>query len=137
MCRLIDRPLRPSFPKGYRNETQVVLTVLGADQVNPYDVVAINASSAALMLTGLPFEGPIGGVRLAYSTEGEWIPYPTFEEQDEATFQIVIAGREVNGEIAIMMVEASGTEKAWDYYEAGAPKVTESVIAGGLDAAKV
>ncbi|WP_426572449.1 polyribonucleotide nucleotidyltransferase [Aquihabitans sp. McL0605] len=137
VCRLIDRPLRPSFPKGYRNETQVVITVQGADQVNPYDVVAINAASAALMLTGLPFEGPIGGVRLAYSQDGQWIPYPTFEEQDEATFQIVVAGREVNGEIAIMMVEASGTEKAWTYYEDGAPKVTESVIAGGLDAAKV
>jgi polyribonucleotide nucleotidyltransferase len=137
VCRLIDRPLRPSFPKGYRNETQVVITVQGADQVNPYDVVAINAASAALMLTGLPFEGPIGGVRLAYSQDGQWIPYPTFEEQDESTFQIVVAGREVNGEIAIMMVEASGTEKAWTYYEDGAPKVTESVIAGGLDAAKV
>ncbi|WP_421119607.1 polyribonucleotide nucleotidyltransferase [Aquihabitans daechungensis] len=137
VCRLIDRPLRPSFPKGYRNETQVVITVQGADQVNPYDVVAINAASAALMLTGLPFEGPIGGVRLAYSQDGQWIPYPTFEEQDESTFQIVVAGREVNGEIAIMMVEASGTEKAWSYYEDGAPKVTESVIAGGLDAAKV
>ncbi len=137
VCRLIDRPLRPSFPKGYRNETQVVITVMGADQVNPYDVVAINAASASLMLTGLPFEGPIGGVRLAYSTDGEWIPYPTFEEQDEATFQIVIAGREVNGEIAIMMVEASGTEKAWTYYEDGAPKVTEAVIAGGIEASKV
>jgi len=137
VCRLIDRPLRPSFPKGFRNETQVVITVQGADQVNPYDVVAINAASASLMLTGLPFEGPIGGVRLAYSTDGEWIPYPTFEEQDDSTFQIVVAGREVNGEIAIMMVEAGGTEKAWSYYEDGAPKVTESVIAGGLDAAKV
>jgi polyribonucleotide nucleotidyltransferase len=137
VCRLIDRPLRPSFPKGFRNETQVVITVQGADQVNPYDVIAINAASASLMLTGLPFEGPIGGVRLAYSQDGQWIPYPTFEEQDESTFQIVVAGREVNGEIAIMMVEASGTEKAWSYYEDGAPKVTESVIAGGLDAAKV
>ena len=135
-CRLIDRPLRPSFVKGLRNEVQVVVTVLGADQTNPYDVVAINAASASLMLTGLPFEGPIGGVRLAYSQDGEWIPYPTFEEQEESTFQIVVAGREVDGEIAIMMVEASGTEKAWSYYEAGAPKVTEAVIAGGLDAAK-
>jgi polyribonucleotide nucleotidyltransferase len=136
VCRLIDRPLRPSFPKGFRNETQVVITVQGADQVNPYDVIAINAASASLMLTGLPFEGPIGGVRLAYSQDGEWIPYPTFEEQDESTFQIVVAGREVDGQIAIMMVEASGTEKAWSYYEAGAPKVTEAVIAGGLEAAK-
>jgi polyribonucleotide nucleotidyltransferase len=136
VCRLIDRPLRPSFPAGYRNETQVVITVLGADQDNPYDIVAINAASAALMLSGLPFEGPIGAVRLAYSQEGEWIPHPTFEETEESTFQIVVAGREVNGAIAIMMVEASGTEKAWDYYQAGAPKVTEAVIAGGLESAK-
>ena len=137
VCRLIDRPLRPSFPKGYRNETQVVITVLGADQTNPYDIIAINAASASLMLTGLPFEGPIGAVRLAYSQDGQWIPHPTYEEQDESTFQIVVAGREVNGEIAIMMVEASGTEKAWSYYENGAPKVTEEVIAGGLEACKV
>ena len=136
VCRLIDRPLRPSFPKGFRNETQVVITVLGADQTNPYDIISINAASAALMLTGLPFEGPIGAVRLAYSTDGEWIPHPTYEEQDESTFQLVVAGREVNGQIAIMMVEASGTEKAWSYYQDGAPKVTESVIAGGLEACK-
>ncbi|HEX2576028.1 MAG TPA: polyribonucleotide nucleotidyltransferase [Aquihabitans sp.] len=135
-CRLIDRPLRPSFAPGYRNETQVVITVLGADQVNPYDVVAINASSASLMLSGLPFEGPIGAVRLAYSTDGEWIPHPTFEEIEDGTFQIVIAGREVDGQIAIMMVEAGGTDKAWDHYQAGAPKVTESVIAGGIEASK-
>ncbi|MBA3281091.1 MAG: polyribonucleotide nucleotidyltransferase, partial [Acidimicrobiia bacterium] len=135
-CRLIDRPLRPSFAAGYRNETQVVITVLGADQVNPYDVVAINAASASLMLSGLPFEGPIGAVRLAYTTDGQWIPHPTFDETEDGTFQIVIAGREVNGEIAIMMVEAGGTEKAWDYYTDGAPKVTESVIAGGIEASK-
>ncbi|MCU1357842.1 MAG: pnp [Acidimicrobiales bacterium] len=136
VCRLIDRPLRPSFAKGYRNETQVVITVLGADQTNPYDIIAINAASASLMISGMPFEGPIGAVRLAYSQAGEWIPHPTFEETDESTFQIVVAGREVNGEIAIMMVEASGTEKAWSYYENGAPKVTEAVIAGGLEACK-
>jgi polyribonucleotide nucleotidyltransferase len=136
VCRLIDRPLRPSFPKGYRNETQVVITVQGADQVNPYDVVAINAASASLMLTGLPFEGPSARAP-GLLPDGEWIPHPTYEEQDESTFQIVVAGREVNGEIAIMMVEASGTEKAWTYYENGAPKVTEEVIAGGLDACKV
>ncbi|CAN5169756.1 polyribonucleotide nucleotidyltransferase [soil metagenome] len=135
-CRLIDRPLRPSFAAGYRNETQVVITVLGADQENPHDVVAINAASASLMLSGLPFDGPIGAVRLAYSQDGEWIAHPTYAEEEQATFQIVVAGREVDGEIAIMMVEASGTEKAWSYYEAGAPKVTESVIAGGLEVCK-
>jgi polyribonucleotide nucleotidyltransferase len=135
-CRLIDRPLRPSFADGYRNETQVVATIIGADQVNPHDVIAINGASAALMISGLPFDGPIGAVRLAYSQEGAWIPHPTYEEGDESTFQIVVAGRQVGDDIAIMMVEAGGSEKAWSYYEAGAPKVTEEVIAGGLEACK-
>jgi polyribonucleotide nucleotidyltransferase len=79
-ARLIDRPLRPSFADGYRNETQVVITVLGADQVNPHDVLAINAASAALMISGLPFEGPIGAVRVAYSQSGQWFPHPTYAE---------------------------------------------------------
>src|SRR4051812_22897305 len=135
-CRLIDRPLRPSFPDGFRNETQVVITVMGADMENPQDVLGINAASAALMLSGIPFDGPIGAVRIAYSQDGKWIPHPTYEEGDDATFELIVAGREVDGDIAIMMVEAGGTEKAWDYYEAGAPKVTEAVIAGGLDECK-
>ena len=137
VCRLIDRPLRPSFADGYRNETQVVVTVLGADKENPHDVVAINGASAALMLSGLPFEGPIGAVRLAYSRDGEWVAHPTYQAGDDSTFQIVVAGREgADGDIAIMMVEAGGTENAWSYYEAGAPKVTEEVIAQGLESAK-
>ncbi|HEX8780858.1 MAG TPA: polyribonucleotide nucleotidyltransferase, partial [Nocardioides sp.] len=136
-CRLIDRPLRPSFADGYRNETQVVATIIGADQVNPHDVIAINGASAALMLSGLPFDGPLGAVRLAYSTEGTWVPHPTFEELDDATFQLVVAGRSVgDDDVAIMMVEGNGTEKAWSLYEAGAPKVTEAVIAEGLEACK-
>src|SRR5262245_19828068 len=136
-CRLIDRPLRPSFADGYRNETQVVVTVMGADQHNPHDVIAINAASAALMLSGMPFEGPVGAVRLAYSQEGTWIPHPTYEEGDDSTFELVVAGRELpNGDVAIMMVEAGVSEKAWEYYEAGAPKVTEEVIADGLEACK-
>jgi polyribonucleotide nucleotidyltransferase len=135
-CRLIDRPLRPSFADGYRNETQVVGTILGADLVNPHDVIAINAASAALMLSGIPFEGPIGAVRIAYSVEGRWIPHATYQEGDASTFELVVAGRQVGDDIAIMMVEAGGTEHAWTYYEAGAPKVTEEVIAEGLQAAK-
>src|SRR5262245_14430166 len=135
-CRLIDRPLRPSFADGYRNETQVVGTVIGADQTNPYDVVAINGASAALMISGIPFEGPVGAVRLAYSQDGTWIPYPTYEEGDAATFEIVVAGRVVGDDVAIMMVEAGGTERAFEYYDAGAPKVDESVVADGLQAAK-
>jgi polyribonucleotide nucleotidyltransferase len=136
-ARLIDRPLRPSFKDGYRNETQVVATVIAADQENPHDVLAINAASAALMLSGIPFEGPLGAVRVAYSTDGEWIPHPTYQEGDRSTFELVVAGRELaDGDVAIMMVEASGTEGAWAYYRAGAPHVTEEMIAWGLESAK-
>src|SRR5580700_11395489 len=139
-CRLIDRPLRPSFPKGFRNEIHVVGTIFGADQVNPHDVLAINASSAALMLSGIPFDGPIGAVRIAYSIDGTWIPHPTYQEGDESTFELVVAGRalseDADAEIAIMMVEAGGTERSFEYYGAGAPQVTESVLADGLEAAK-
>jgi polyribonucleotide nucleotidyltransferase len=135
-CRLIDRPLRPSFAEGYRNETQVVGTIIGADLENPHDVLAINAASASLMLSGIPFDGPIGAVRIAYSVEGSWLPHATYQEGDASTFELVVAGRQVGDDIAIMMVEAGGTEHAWTYYEAGAPKVTEEVIADGLQAAK-
>ncbi|MGY6502132.1 MAG: polyribonucleotide nucleotidyltransferase [Acidimicrobiales bacterium] len=137
-CRLIDRPLRPSFADGYRNETQIIGTVLGVDMQNPHDVLAINGASAALMISGIPFIGPIGAVRVAYSTEGTWIPHPTYEEGDDATFELVVAGRETEdgSDIAVMMVEAGGTENAWKYFEAGAPKVTEEVIAEGLEASK-
>jgi len=136
-CRLTDRPLRPSFADGFRNETQIVTTVLGADQENPHDILSINAASAALMISGIPFEGPIGAVRVAYSTDGEWIPHPTFAEGDAGTFELVVAGRELDdGDVAIMMVEAGGTEKSFSYYAEGAPKVDESVLAGGLEASK-
>ncbi|MGH9183992.1 MAG: polyribonucleotide nucleotidyltransferase, partial [Acidimicrobiales bacterium] len=135
-CRLIDRPLRPSFADGYRNETQVIGTILGADQENPYDVIAINAASAALMLSGIPFEGPLGAVRMAYGTDGAWHPYPTYQEGDAGTFELVVAGRRAGDDIAIMMVEGGGTESAWTYYQAGAPKVTEAVLVEGLEASK-
>ncbi|HEX7168871.1 MAG TPA: polyribonucleotide nucleotidyltransferase [Acidimicrobiales bacterium] len=137
-CRLIDRPLRPSFADGYRNETQIIGTVLGADMENPHDVLAINAASASLMLSGIPFEGPIGAVRVAFTTDGTWLPHPTYQEGDESTFELVVAGRETSdgSDIAIMMVEAGGTEDSWRYYEEGAPKVTEEVIAQGLEEAK-
>jgi polyribonucleotide nucleotidyltransferase len=136
-CRLIDRPLRPSFADGYRNETQVVVTVMGVDGENPYDVLAINGASAALMISGIPFEGPIGAVRIAWTQEGVWIPHPTYEQSEASTFELVVAGRQLDdGDIAIMMVEAGGTEKAWEWYEGGAPHCTEEVIAQGLEAAK-
>ena len=135
-CRLTDRPLRPSFPEGFRNEVQVVATVMGADLINPHDVLSINGASAALTVSGIPFDGPIGAVRL--SRQGsEWLAHPTFEESTESTFELVVAGRQIeSGDIAIMMVEAGGTENTWRLYEEGAPKVTEEVIAQGLEEAK-
>jgi polyribonucleotide nucleotidyltransferase len=137
-CRLTDRPLRPSFPKGFRNETQIVTNVLGADHQQPYDVLSINAASAALMISGIPFDGPIGAVRIAYSQGGDWIPHPTYEEGNEGTFELVVAGRELdNGDVAVMMVEAGGTERSFEYYATGAKVVDEAVLASGLEACKV
>ena len=136
-CRLTDRPLRPAFPDGFRNEVQVVLTILGADMANPHDVLSINAASASLMISGIPFDGPIGAVRVAYSQSGEWIPHPTYEEGEASTFELVVAGRQLDsGDVAIMMVEAGGTSKSFEYYANGAPKVDEAALAGGLEASK-
>jgi len=136
-CRLTDRPLRPAFPDGFRNETQIVLTILGVDGENPHDVIAINAASAALMVSGIPFDGPVGAVRMAYTADGSWVPHCTYDEGTNSAFEIVVAGRELdNGDVAIMMVEAGGTEKSFDLYADGAPKVDESVIAQGLEACK-
>ena len=136
-CRLIDRPLRPAFPDGYRNEVHVVGTVLGADQENPYDVLALNAASLALSLSPIPFEGPIGAVRMSWSPDGEWVPFPTYEESDESAFEMVVAGRMADDDVAVMMVEAGGTGNSWTLYENGTPKVDEDVLAGGLEACKV
>ena len=136
-CRLTDRPLRPLFPNGFRNDVHIVGTILGADQENPYDVISINAASAALCISGIPFQGPLGCVRIAYDQDGEWIAHPTYQEGDEATFEMVVAGRLLdNDDVAVMMVEAGGTEKAWQYFATGAPKVDEAVLASGLDFAK-
>jgi polyribonucleotide nucleotidyltransferase len=141
ICRLIDRPLRPSFPKGFRNEVQVVGTIFSADQENPHDILAINAASAALMISGIPFDGPIGAVRMAYTTDGEWAPHPTYQEGDASVFELVVAGRalsdSVDTDVAIMMVEAGGTEGSFEKYLDGAPKVTEEVLAAGLEASKL
>src|SRR5947207_5678782 len=129
-ARLTDRPLRPSFPDDFRNEVQVIATILGVDLQNPHDVASINGASAAIAVSGIPFNGPIGAVRLAHH-EGEWIAHPTYQEGDESTFEIVVAGRVLaDGDVAIMMVEAGGTEATWRLYEEGAPKVTEHVIVG-------
>ncbi|MGK3910990.1 hypothetical protein, partial [Enterococcus faecium] len=95
----------------------------------PHDVLAINAASAALMLSGIPFEGPLGAVRIAWTAEGEWAPHPTYQDGDASAFELVVAGRQLDsGDVAIMMVEAGGTEAAWELYQSGAPKVTEEAI---------
>ena len=135
-CRLIDRPLRPSFAKGLRNEVQIVGTVLALDPANPYDVVAINAASMSTKLSGLPYSGPVGATRVAH-VDGQWIAFPTHEELGRATFDMVVAGRALaDGDVAIMMVEAEATEHTITLISGGAPAPTEEVVAGGLEAAK-
>jgi polyribonucleotide nucleotidyltransferase len=135
-CRLIDRPLRPSFTDGYRNETHIVVTSLSVDQENPFDVVALNGASAALSVSGLPFEGPLGGVRLALK-KGEWIPFPTEEDLDESVFELVVAGRRnESGEIDIVMVEAGATEGGARLVADGDRPSDEDAVAQGLDESK-
>ena len=136
--RLIDRPLRPCFPDGFRNDVHVVGTILGADLENPHDVIAINAASCALLISGIPFEGPVGAVRIAWTEEGAWLAHPTYQEGDRSTFELVVAGRLTadQSDVAILMVEAGGTESAWSSYGGGAPFATEDVIATGLEYAK-
>lgn len=134
-CRLIDRPLRPSFVDGLRNEIQVVITVMSLNPQDLYDVVAINAASASTQLAGLPFSGPIGGVRVAL-IEGQWVAFPTHEQLEKAVFDMVVAGRVVGDDVAIMMVEAEATEKVVDLIGEGAPAPTEEVVAAGLEASK-
>jgi polyribonucleotide nucleotidyltransferase len=134
-CRLIDRPLRPSFVDGLRNEIQVVVTVMSLDPNDLYDVVAINAASASTQISGLPFSGPVGGVRVAL-IDGTWVAFPTVEQLERAVFDMVVAGRKVDGDVAIMMVEAEATEKVIELVEGGAQAPTETVVAEGLEAAK-
>ena len=136
-CRLIDRPLRPSFVKGLRNEVQVVVTVLALHPDDDYDVLAINAASISTQLSGLPFTGPIGGVRVAL-IDGQWVAFPRHSEVERAVFQMVVAGRVVeDGDVAIMMVEAEATESAWELITVqGATSPTEDVVAAGLEASK-
>ncbi|HZP52451.1 polyribonucleotide nucleotidyltransferase [Actinocrinis sp.] len=135
-CRLIDRPLRPSFAKGLRNEIQIVATVMALNPEHLYDVVAINAASASTQLAGLPFSGPIGGVRVAL-IEGQWVAFPTHPELENAVFDMVVAGRVLeDGDVAIMMVEAEATTTTIQLVADGAQAPTEEIVAEGLEAAK-
>ncbi|WP_232675731.1 polyribonucleotide nucleotidyltransferase [Nocardioides sp. R-C-SC26] len=135
-CRLIDRPLRPTFKKGLRNEVQVVITVMALDPDQPYDVLAINAASMSTQLSGLPFSGPVGGVRVAL-IEGQWVAFPSHSQLEKAVFDMVVAGRVTDtGDVAIMMVEAEATEETYELVKSGATAPSEEIVAGGLDAAK-
>ena len=142
-ARLIDRPLRPSFVSGLRNEIQVVVTVMAAHPDDNYDVVAINSASLSTQLAGLPFSGPIGGVRVAL-IDGQWVAFPTYSQLADAVFDMVVAGRVVDSAdgtgssvVAIMMVEAEATESTWEKVtEGGVQAPTEEVVAEGLEAAK-
>lgn len=134
-ARLIDRPLRPSFADGLRNEIQVVITVQSLNPDDPYDVLAINAASASTQIAGLPFSGPVGGVRVAL-IEDQWVAFPTWSQLEKATFNMVVAGRIVGDDVAIMMVEAEGTEHTLDLIAAGGKAPDETSVAEGLEAAK-
>ena len=140
VCRLIDRPLRPSFVDGLRNEVQIVVTVLSIAPDEFYDALAINAASASTQISGLPFSGPIAGVRMALIGD-QWVAFPKHSQLAEAVFDIMVAGRVVKNadgseDVAIMMVEAEATEGSWDLIQAGATKPDEAVVAQGLEAAK-
>jgi polyribonucleotide nucleotidyltransferase len=139
-CRLMDRPLRPAFVKGLRNEVQIVVTVLAINPDELYDVVAINASSISTQLSGLPFSGPIGGVRVALVADengSQWVAFPKHSQLENSVFNMVVAGRIAGDDVAIMMVEAEATDNSWALIkEQGATPPTEEVVAEGLEAAK-
>ena len=140
VCRLIDRPLRPTFVEGLRNEVQIVITVLSIAPDEFYDALAINAASLSTQISGLPFYGPVGGIRLALIGD-QWVAFPKFSQLAEAVFDLTVAGRLVtdkdgNEDVAIMMVEAEATEGSWELIRGGATKPDESVVAQGLEAAK-
>ncbi|TQJ40439.1 polyribonucleotide nucleotidyltransferase [Arthrobacter sp. SLBN-112] len=139
-CRLMDRPLRPAFIKGLRNEVQIVVTVLAINPDELYDVVAINASSMSTQLSGLPFSGPIGGVRVALVADengSQWVAFPKHSQLENSVFNMVVAGRVAGDDVAIMMVEAEATDNSWNLIkEQGATAPTEEVVSEGLEAAK-
>ena len=142
VCRLIDRPLRPSFVSGLRNEVQIVVTVLSIAPGEFYDALAINAASLSTQISGLPFSGPIAGVRLALipghgEHADQWVAFPKAEQLEDAVFDLIVAGRVLpDGDVAIMMVEAEATEGSWNLIKGGATKPSEEVVAQGLEAAK-
>jgi polyribonucleotide nucleotidyltransferase len=135
-ARLIDRPIRPSFPDGFRHEVHIVVTALSVDHDNPMDILAVNAASAALMVSDIPFDRPVGCVRLSH-INGNWVANPTYSAQEEGTIELVVAGRQnPSGEVDIMMIESGGTENLVDLINAGAVPPDEEMLAAGLETAK-
>src|SRR5918912_305783 len=118
--RLTDRPLRPLFPKGYHYEIQVIGTVLVADQETPYDTVSMVGASAALALSDIPFDGPIGAVRVGRRPDGGFVLNPTYQQIAESDLDLVVAG----------------TREALTMVEAGANEVTEDVMVEALQVAQ-
>ena len=136
LARLIDRPLRPSFPDGFRNEVHVVITSLSVDGSNPMDILAVNAASAAVAISDMPFDRPVGCVRVSH-VNGEWSVNPTYEEEEDATIELVVAGRQgSSGEVDIMMIEAGGSPELFDLIDNGAQAPTEELLADGIELSK-
>ncbi|MGH2694543.1 MAG: polyribonucleotide nucleotidyltransferase, partial [Actinomycetota bacterium] len=135
-ARLVDRPIRPSFPAGFRNELHIVVTAWAVDGVNPIDVLAVNAASAALCVSEIPFDGPVGAVRIAH-LDGDWVILPDYAQTDEATIELVVAGRQnTSGDIDIMMIESGAGERLFELLDEGATRPDEELLADGIEYAK-
>src|SRR5438128_5648793 len=104
-ARLVDRPIRPLWPKGFRNDVQIVVSAWSADQENEYDILAVNAASAALHISNAPFEGPIGCVRVG-TVDGKLTLNPTIQQLDDSELDLTVAGTRDS----IMMIEAGANE---------------------------
>jgi polyribonucleotide nucleotidyltransferase len=118
-ARMIDRPIRPLWPKGFRNEVQVICTVLSADMVVPHDILCINGASAALQISSLPFFGPVGAVRVGMDEAGALTVNPTLQEQEGASLDLIVVG----------------TRDALTMVEAGADNVSEEKLLEALELA--
>ena len=135
-CRLIDRPLRPSFKDGFRCETQIIATVLSVDNENEYDILALNAASLGLQLAGVPLESAVGAVRMSLINDN-WVVQATNSELEDSVFDMVVAGSlNPKGEIDIVMVEAGATDNAFSKIDEGSAAPSENIVADGIDMSK-
>ena len=135
-CRLIDRPLRPSFKDGFRCETQIIATVLSVDNENEYDILALNAASLGLQLAGVPLESAVGAVRMSLVNDN-WVVQATNTELEDSVFNMVVAGSlNPKGEIDIVMVEAGATDNAFEKIDEGSAAPSENIVADGIDMSK-